>query len=151
MCFQLPGFPNHYICKVWSHLGAFSLHGPLCYTLSVHSLFKIDAKFSPGCLASVCGFLIQFLFNSYSKLMQMALQAALHPPAAVSYSIIIQIRWNLFYPKRAGERIIGLEAIDPTTSGMSDSLKFLWFIKCLNAWMPSPRESHGIYIYKTYI
>ena len=49
--------------------------------------FKIDAKCCSGCLASSCG---GFLFNSYSKLMQNALLAALPPPVVVSYSALIQ-------------------------------------------------------------
>ena len=51
-------------------------------------------KGSPGCLAYSCG---GSLFNSYSKLMQTALLAALPPPVVVSYSILIHIWWKMLF------------------------------------------------------
>ena len=48
----------------------------------LNSYSIVDAKCSPGCLASSCG---GFLFNFYSKLTQNAHLAASPPPVVVSY------------------------------------------------------------------
>ena len=56
-------------------------------TLVIQSLFKIDAKWFPGCLASSCG---HILFKSYSKLMQNGFLAAL-PFTVVISSFLIQL------------------------------------------------------------
>ena len=50
-----------------------------------------DATSLPGCLASSCD---HFLFNSYSKLIQNHLLAALPPPVIIFYSSLIQNRWK---------------------------------------------------------
>ena len=60
----------------------------LLWWFLIRVLSKIDAKCSPGCLASSCD---RFLFNRYSKLMPNALLAALLLPMVVSCSIIIEI------------------------------------------------------------
>ena len=56
----------------------------------IQFLFKFYTKCSLGCLGSSC---YGFLFNSYSKLKQNALWAALAPLVVVPYSILIQF-WH---------------------------------------------------------
>ena len=64
----------------------------LLWSSLIQFLFKSDAKSSSGCLASSCG---RFLFNSYSKMMQNPLLAALSPPVVVSYSLLNQIWYKI--------------------------------------------------------
>ena len=61
----------------------------LLWPLLIKFLSKFGPKCSRGCLGSSCG---RFSFTSYSNLIQNTPLAALPPPAAASYSLLIKIQ-----------------------------------------------------------